>query len=215
MSKEENFELTCFFCGKGVDAIKRVEKRTEWSDRDEYEKKVTIAIPCEKDQFVLEFKPTYDVLLGRLIGLAEKEVQKVFKAAETGCKKILAPFEVELGEAIYLEVGRGDDGGVSSRRESARNIYGLSEYWYRYKIEGIDEIKPNFTDFIAHGNCVRCEITLEDFFNSCLVKSKFDKRFSDFSIPYKNIYDKIKHEDVKVIAKKFDFRDCLKEDEDD
>jgi hypothetical protein len=205
MNEEKNFELTCFFCGKGIDAIKKIEKRTEWSDRDEYEKNVTVAIPCEKDQFVLKFKPTYTVLLNGLIRQAEKETRRIFKAATKECKNALEPFENELGEEIYLEVGRGSGEG------NANYVYGVSG-WYEYKIEGIDEIKPNFTDFVAHGRCVKPKITLEDFLNSCLVKAKFDKNFSGMSIPCKNIYDKIKHEEIKVVAKKFDFRDYLKEE---
>ena len=209
METKANFQLSCLFCGKGIDAIKRQEKRTEYDERDKYEKTVTVAIPCEKDQYILEFKPLYSKLLSELICQAEKEVRKVFEAAGKECEKVLKPFEVELGEEIYLEVGR-NEGGVFSRGEFARNIYGLSTYWYKYKIEGIDEIKPRFVNFLAHGNCVKQEITFENFLSSSLIKPEFDEWFPKFSIPYKNIYDKIKHEKVKISAKKFDFRDYLK-----
>lgn len=93
-----------------------------------------------------------------------------------------------------------------TREEYAQNIYGLSKYWYTYEIKGIDHIKPNYTDFIAHNNCVKKEVTLDDFVNSPLIKSEFKKNSSSFTLPYKRIYEKLKSEKIKIIAKKFDFR---------
>lgn len=206
-------ELNCFFCGDKISAIKQKEEEICYSDRYEYKKTITLAIPVEKNLSVLKFKPKYIPLLNKAIENAETEVQQIFKSASRECRKALKPFIKKFGSNIGIELyqKKYDSTKYSpDRRQYARCIYGLSEYWYNYEIRGIDHIKPNYEDFIAHNNCIKKEITLEHFVNSPLIKSEFEDNFSEFTIPYRGIYKKLKSKKIKVIAKKFDFRKFLR-----
>jgi hypothetical protein len=222
-----NFELPCFFCNKGIDAIKKKEGRTEWDDYDEYIEYYPVVIPVEKNVCTVMFEPAYLPLLNYQIHLAEKETRGILHSATEAGKNAIKPFIKKLGKQDNIKLSI-DLHGESPRDISyyIREFYSLSDSFfitfgdrntsttdYVLKSTGKDiDVKPR--GFKAHGSCIKSEITLEELINNPLLKDRIAYK-SDFPIPYKNIYDKIKLEKVKVIATKFDFRNYLKGCEDD
>jgi hypothetical protein len=222
-----NFELPCFFCNKGIDSIKKKEGRKEWDDYYEYTEYYTVVIPVEKDVCTLSFKPTYISLLKYQIQLAEKKTSKILRSAIEAGENAISQVMEQLGKQdeikICVKSYNNSPKGIS---ENLKEFYSLKDAFfmtfadrntttndYVLKSTGKD-IDVNPRGFKAHGSCVKPEIILEELVNNPLLKDRMSYKL-DFPGPYKNIYEKIKHEKVKVIAKKFDFRDYLKGCEDD